>query len=619
MRPLTALLAAICLLLGCLPALAHPHVFVDAKERIVFGKAGDITAIENIWVFDQAYSAWAVQGIDADASGRLTKPALQGLADLILKNLGDYDYYTFAGEGRQDFTLVPKGRPNLTQDTAGHLILDFSLAVQSPQPMRAAAKISINDPTFYVSILVRDISDVSMAGAPQGCTLAMQRGRPMPSDLAAQLYAIPANITQIPASLKQALRGVQDAIVVSCPGAAAGTQSADQATLAAQAPANALDAIGALDGGDLAGPQGASASPSSPPGTTAAPVPLPYPIRPSTTATASTTQIAESSGAVSAVPSEDTSSQIADVQAASAPARMQALPLGVAPSEPGFALPHVGFLGWVADRQRDFYQALVEALARIRSNGAAFWILGGLSFLYGIFHAAGPGHGKLVISSYVLANEHQLRRGVVLSFFSAMVQSAVAVLFVIVAAMLFRMTALAMSDAVNWIGLLSYATIALLGAWLLLRALFGRGHHHAHDHEPAPHADHDHDHDHAVEPHHHHHHHAIGPVSHASSWREQAAMVLGVGLRPCSGALIVLVFALSQGMFLIGVAAVFLMGLGTALTVGVLASLASGTKTLASRLFSAKSRWLAGAGRTMEVAGACIVLGFGITMVLATL
>ena len=62
-------------------------------------------------------------------------------------------------------------------------------------------------------------------------------------------------------------------------------------------------------------------------------------------------------------------------------------------------------------------------------------MLGGLSFLYGVFHAAGPGHGKVVISSYVLANEAQVRRGVWLSFFSAMLQSVVAIGFVLIAAL----------------------------------------------------------------------------------------------------------------------------------------------------------------------------------------
>ena len=87
-------------------------------------------------------------------------------------------------------------------------------------------------------------------------------------------------------------------------------------------------------------------------------------------------------------------------------------PFGGPPPEPGFAMPKTGFLGWVAAQQRDFYQALTAALGKLKTDNNAFWVLGALSFLYGIFHAAGPGHGKVVISSYVLANERQVRRGI---------------------------------------------------------------------------------------------------------------------------------------------------------------------------------------------------------------
>src|SRR6218665_1712776 len=106
------------------------------------------------------------------------------------------------------------------------------------------------------------------------------------------------------------------------------------------------------------------------------------------------------------------------------------------------------------------------SLNALRTDWTAFWVLGGLSFLYGVFHAAGPGHGKVVISSYVLANETQLRRGIVLSVLSAMVQSLVAIGFVMIAAGILGMTSIAMGDAANWIGIISYAMVALLGLWL---------------------------------------------------------------------------------------------------------------------------------------------------------
>ena len=90
-----------------------------------------------------------------------------------------------------------------------------------------------------------------------------------------------------------------------------------------------------------------------------------------------------------------------------------------------------------------------------------------MSFLYGIFHAAGPGHGKAVISSYVIANEETWTRGVVLSFASALLQALVAVAIVGVAAALLNATAATMSRAVNAIEIVSYSLIILIGLRLL--------------------------------------------------------------------------------------------------------------------------------------------------------
>lgn len=141
----------------------------------------------------------------------------------------------------------------------------------------------------------------------------------------------------------------------------------------------------------------------------------------------------------------------------------------------------------------------------------------GLSFLYGVFHAAGPGHGKVVISSYVLANETQLKRGVTLSALSALLQSLVAIGFVLIAAGVLGMTSIAMGDAANWIGIISYAMVALLGLWLIARKIFDWAHSHGHAHAQPDMASkarahlhdgehHHHDHDHGGHDHHEHDH-----------------------------------------------------------------------------------------------------------------
>ena len=321
-----------------------------------------------------------------------------------------------------------------------------------------------------------------------------------------------------------------------------------------------------------------------------------------------------------------------------------------------------GFSGWILAKQAEFYRTLSGLIRAAKADGSATYTLLGISFLYGIFHAAGPGHGKAVISSYLVANDETWRRGIVLSFASAILQAFTAVAVVGIAAALLGATAKAMGNTVRVIEIVSYALIMLIGLRLLwvkgrafLRLLRGEQqakeahghehHHHAHDH------DHGHDHHHARghdhghghgHDNHHHAHHAHGHDHHhghahshdhdheddASAWghahapepqeltgkhwlRRGLAAIIAVGLRPCSGAIIVLVFALAQGLFWIGVASTFVMGLGTAITVAAIATLAVGARGLAGRLAKAKP----GAGmiliRGLETAAALVIVLFG--------
>src|SRR5215831_9459953 len=142
-----------------------------------------------------------------------------------------------------------------------------------------------------------------------------------------------------------------------------------------------------------------------------------------------------------------------------------AQPFGVAR---GAAQPEIGgFAGWILQKQAEFYRMLSGLIRAAKADGSAAYTLLGISFLYGIFHAAGPGHGKAVISSYLVANEETWRRGIVLSFASALLQATVAVAIVGVAAALLNATAGQMCNAERVIEIVSYALIALVGARLI--------------------------------------------------------------------------------------------------------------------------------------------------------
>ena len=299
------------------------------------------------------------------------------------------------------------------------------------------------------------------------------------------------------------------------------------------------------------------------------------------------------------------------------------------PSEVG------GFTGWVLAKQAEFYQMFSGLIRASKSDGSAAYTLLGISFLYGIFHAAGPGHGKAVISSYLVANDETWRRGIVLSFASALLQAFTAIALVGIAAALLGATAKAMGNTVRVIEIVSYAMIIVIGLRLLwvkgrafLKLLRGRTHehrHHEHDHGHDRHYGHAHGHAHGHSHGHDRHHdhddeasawgHAHAPEPRELTgrhWlRHGLSAIVAVGLRPCSGAIIVLVFALAQGLFWIGVASTFLMGLGTAITVAAIATLAVGARGLAGRFAKAKP----GAGmiliRGLETAAALVIIVFG--------
>jgi len=330
-----------------------------------------------------------------------------------------------------------------------------------------------------------------------------------------------------------------------------------------------------------------------------------------------------------------------------------------------------GIVGWLLAKQSEFYRQMSGTIRAAKTDGTAVWTLLGISFAYGIFHAAGPGHGKAVISSYLVANEETARRGIVLSFASALMQALVAVAIVGIGALLLNATAKGMCSAERVIEIASYGLIAAFGARLvwskgggffrilrswrgaampqLVPAMAGHGHDHAHHdhdhghshasaharsahvHDDHVHHDHVHHHGHA---HHHHDHghdhaghvhdehcgHSHGPepsqLAGPGGWSRGLSAILTVGIRPCSGAILVLVFALAQGMFWAGVAATFVMGLGTAITVSTIALVAVSAKGIASRMAAGRDGGGAIFLRGVEFAAAGLVLLFGVGLLL---
>ena len=195
--------------------------------------------------------------------------------------------------------------------------------------------------------------------------------------------------------------------------------------------------------------------------------------------------------------------------------------------------PLGALFSWVVDTQQTMQRQLADGVKSLKTENAfaGALTLAALSFVYGVVHAVGPGHGKTIISSYVVANEETARRGVIISFIAAAMQAMTAVVLVGVLVLALHATGLEINAWSNQLESVSYALIALVGLWLLTTQLAGlwrrwrvprtskvavahaghEHHHHgegAHDHAHE-HNDHDHDHGHN---HHAQHHHADGEV-----------------------------------------------------------------------------------------------------------
>jgi nickel/cobalt exporter len=332
---------------------------------------------------------------------------------------------------------------------------------------------------------------------------------------------------------------------------------------------------------------------------------------------------------------------------------------------PDGGVPGGGFFprlaGAFISMQFYFNQHMTAAVRAVRHDGSAAWTLLALSFAYGIVHAAGPGHGKAVVSSYLLATRQTLRNGIALAFIASLAQAGGAIALILIASLVLHMTSVSITLATYQFEILSDLLIVLLGCWLVWSKVIrparsfrinfqpvnvltrperylatatpaGQSRFQAHDtseltisHTPPRAAAH------PTGGHHHDHGHYLGcdcghthmpdAVVAAGSldWRKAWTVVASTALRPCTGALIVLVFSISQGLFLAGIAATVVMGLGTAITVASLAVLAVSARRTAFSFAKADSPLGRKIIRGIEICGAFTVLLFGTLLLLGNI
>ncbi len=268
---------------------------------------------------------------------------------------------------------------------------------------------------------------------------------------------------------------------------------------------------------------------------------------------------------------------------------------------------------WARAGQAETQQAMARLLRALRAGepGAMAGLMG-LCFAYGFFHAAGPGHGKVLLGGYGMAARVGAWRLSALALASSLAQAASAVVMVYAGVLVFDLTRQRMTGlAEEWMAPASYGAIALVGAWLALRGVrrWWRGwreHAHAHDLACAECG--------------HRHGPTVDEAARVRGWRDAVLLVGAVAIRPCTGALFLLILTWRMGIGTAGVLGTLVMGLGTA-SVTVAVALASVTlrEGALARLASTEGRGLGRALTALEIGAGLVIAALSLQLMRATL
>jgi ABC-type nickel/cobalt efflux system permease component RcnA len=261
-------------------------------------------------------------------------------------------------------------------------------------------------------------------------------------------------------------------------------------------------------------------------------------------------------------------------------------------------------------QQKRLQKGLVEALRRMRAEASvpAFLGLVMAGFVYGVLHAAGPGHGKAVISSYVFASGGNLWPALRLSFLSAFAQAVTAIVLIGALVLVLDFAAAHIRAATAWLESAGAILVTAIGAWMTWRAVNAfRRRRAAGIAIPGP-GQPEHDPRHG--------HDDVCRHDRIPGLQADRSIILAVGLRPCSGALLVLVFGQAIGMFAAGMAATLAMALGTGLTVAALALLTVASRRIAERI-AIRPAWAEQVHFALALAGSLAVTALGLLLLLA--
>ena len=150
-------------------AEAHPHVWVTMKSELVFAPDGKLAAIKQAWTFDDAFSAFALQGMEKQKDGSYGDDVLKPLAEVNVTSLKEYDYFVRGKTATGKIAFKDPVDYYLTYENET-LTLHFTLPLKTPITAKSALSFEIYDPTIFVSFAFAEKDAVSAAGAPRGCS-----------------------------------------------------------------------------------------------------------------------------------------------------------------------------------------------------------------------------------------------------------------------------------------------------------------------------------------------------------------------------------------------------------------------------------------------------------------
>jgi ABC-type uncharacterized transport system substrate-binding protein len=197
-------------------AEAHPHILIQARSEILFNAQGQVVGVTNIWDFDDAFSAYAIQGYDRKGDGKPTREDLQPFAEVNVKSLAEYGYFTHMKVGS---TPVAFGKPKDYFDVFADekLTLHFTLPTSKPVDLLGSMlQLDVYDPAYFAAITFADRKPFDLIGAKAGCESSVHRPESLDPVLASRLAVIPADQRTLPPELLAVTDKLVNAIVVSC-------------------------------------------------------------------------------------------------------------------------------------------------------------------------------------------------------------------------------------------------------------------------------------------------------------------------------------------------------------------------------------------------------------------